>query len=165
MLKSLSNVECTHDLSIAVAGSFQGDEFEQDVRNLDIWNNVDYHGLLRHDEVRNLLKQAKIGLATYRNTGAYSQGIPVKVFEYMLFGLPVVIPRFMEVSSFVSDNEVGLSVSGTDGVNFDTAVTRLLEEPKQAYEMGRSGYRLVRDRYNWENELPELERAYRYALE
>jgi hypothetical protein len=52
--------------------------------------NVRYHGMLDSSEVAQLARQARVGLIPFNQVGLMRRSLPLKAYEYVACGLPVV---------------------------------------------------------------------------
>jgi glycosyltransferase involved in cell wall biosynthesis len=89
-------------------------------------------------------------------------GLPNKLFDYMLCGLPVVASDFPEIRKVVGEAGCGVLVDPTDPDAIAEAIIYLLEHPDEARKMGENGRRAVEERYNWgemEGRLLDLYRS------
>lgn len=88
LLISLAN----SGLHLTVAGptSIDGEDGRDEVRELISLPNVDYVGTLTQEELSKLCGMAHVGLIPYKINN-YTQGVfPLKVYEYLGAGIPVV---------------------------------------------------------------------------
>ncbi|MBP7411822.1 MAG: glycosyltransferase, partial [Methanoculleus sp.] len=88
-------------------------------------------------------------------------GLPNKLFDYMLCGLPIVASDFPEIRRVVSDAECGLLVDPTNPDAIAGAIIYLMEHPEEAQRMGENGRRAVLEKYNWEEMEGRLLAMYR----
>jgi len=77
-------------------------------------------------------------------------GTPVKLFDYMSVGLPVVANDIGGWASLISEEKIGLT-TGDDPRSFAEAIIELIMNREYAEECGRRGRRLVETKYNWDN--------------
>lgn len=124
--------------------------------------SVDYRGWLSREEIATALQGARAGLVVLHPRKAYLESLPVKLFEYMAAGIPVIASDFPLWRSIVADAGCGLLVDPADPAAIAAAIERLLGDPDEAEEMGRRGREAVRETYNWERESAQL--LERYAL-
>src|SRR5215471_6357396 len=121
---------------------------------------VEHLGMLNRPQVAQLLARAKIGMVLLHPTGNYINAQPVKLFEYMSVGLPVIASDFPLWRSIVSSSGCGLLVDPLDPKAVAEAMVWLLRHPVDAVAMGRNGEQAVAETYNWERESERLISAY-----
>ncbi|NLA31849.1 MAG: glycosyltransferase family 4 protein [Methanomicrobiales archaeon] len=107
-------------------------------------------GYLPYREMYEALRAGSVGLLVFQPAyhNAYI-GLPNKLFDYMLCGLPVVASDFPEIRKVVTDAGCGILVDPTSPDAIAEAVIYLMEHPEEAQRMGESGQRAVLERYNW----------------
>jgi len=107
-------------------------------------------GYLPYREMYETLRTGSIGLLAfqpdYYNTYI---GLPNKLFDYMLCGLPIVASDFPEIRRVVGEAECGLLVDPTNPDAIAGAIIHLMEHPEEAQSMGANGRRAVLEKYNW----------------
>ncbi len=157
MLAALAHV----DGQLLLAGRFSPQRLVDQVQQMPVWRQVDYRGELDRRGVDELLGRSRIGLVTLLPTPSYVPSLPVKLFEYMLAGLPVVASDFPLWRQIVDGAQCGLLVDPLDPDAIAQACQWLLDHPKQAQEMGRRGRAAVIDKYNWSFEAQRLVHFYR----
>lgn len=125
-----------------------------DAQNLDCLGFVDRAG------VQSVLDRAMVGIVTLHPTSAYLPSLPVKMFEYMAAGIPVVASDFPLWRQIITDAQCGLLVDPLDPKAIAAAIDFLLANPVQAEIMGRNGRQAVESRYNWAGEARKLRDFY-----
>lgn len=76
----------------------------------------------------------------------------MKVFESMEQGLPVLFPNVSVYREINSRYHCGLVVDPNDSEDIKKAILYLVENKKEAYEMGVRGRRAVEQEFNWETQ-------------
>ena len=145
---------------LKIAGEFFQDSVAEEVRNLSGWHQVDHAGWLDRPGVKALLHDSLAGLVTLHPTDNYKDALPVKLFEYMSAGIPVIASDFQLWHEIVERNECGLCVNPLDPLSIAQAIDYLATHPDEAARMGRNGRRAVEERYNWPNEEQKLINLY-----
>lgn len=125
------------------------------------WENVDYAGLVPHDEVADHLRGAVAGLATLLPTPNHLISSPIKVFEYMAMGLPVIMSDFPQWRALLDGADCVLFVDPSRPEQIADAMRQLLADPQRRARMGEVARRTVLDRFVWERQLDNLVDAYR----
>lgn len=141
---------------LALAGSFAEAGLEAEVRRHPGWRRVDTLGHLDRGGVAGVMAGAFAGLVTLLPTASYRESLPVKMFEYMAAGIPVIASDFPLWRGIVEGSRCGLCVDPRDPAAIAAAIDHLAAHPQLAHEMGANGRRAVLDRYNWETEENKL---------
>jgi glycosyltransferase involved in cell wall biosynthesis len=138
------------------------------VNRLGLQGEVQFVGRVAYDEVKHYLAGAHCGHLLY-SPSPYNTLVthPVKAFEYMAFGLPVVCSNFPRLSAWVKDVGCGIAADPTDPTSIADALRRLALDPAYARELGEAGHRAFLERFNWDVVRPSyvgaFERAYSKA--
>lgn len=144
------------DVHLTLGGSFSESDFEMQVKTLAGWQHVDYLGWLDRDGVKDALSESVAGLVTLYPAINYLDSLPVKMFEYMAAGLPVIASNFPLWKNIIEGNRCGICVDPLDPQSVADAIDYLVIHPEEAEQMGRNGQRAVQDQYNWGIEEQKL---------
>jgi glycosyltransferase involved in cell wall biosynthesis len=123
-----------------------------------------FAGALPYERVPELLAGAAIGVAPF-NTAPHpalrAAGFfwsPLKVYEYMAAGLPVVTADIHPLNQVIRDGREGVLFREGDIGGLAAAIARLLDNPAAAREMGERARARVAQYYSWARHCAELER-------
>ncbi|MBY6030302.1 glycosyltransferase family 4 protein [Halomonas sp. DP8Y7-1] len=144
------------DTTLVIGGEFPDFVFESTVKNHAGWKKVVERGWLDRDAVRRVLNESVAGLVTLHPTINYLDALPVKMFEYMAAGLPVVCSNFPLWKSIVEENRCGVCVDPLDPSEIARAIEYLINHPEEASVMGNNGKQAVLKKYNWAEEEKKL---------
>ena len=75
---------------------------------------------------------------------------PIKVFEYMASGLPVVASRLGQLAELIQDGVNGMLVPPGDAAALAEALTCLAADPKLRATLGQAGRDYVRRHHTWD---------------
>ncbi|MGR2736920.1 glycosyltransferase family 4 protein [Billgrantia sp. Q4P2] len=150
-----------NDCRLQLAGDFTVLALEQEVMTYAGWSRVEAHGYLDRAGVRRVLASSIAGLVTLHPTINYLDALPVKMFEYMSAGLPVIASDFPLWREIVQGSDCGLCVDPLDPQAIAQAIDFIVSHPERAREMGENGRRAVTERYNWQQEEHKLLDTYR----
>jgi glycosyltransferase involved in cell wall biosynthesis len=140
-----------------LGGKFSPPSLEQDVlANYP----VNYLSWLELDQMINLLFNSRIGIIVPQPNERYKTNYPVKLFEYWSAGLPVIASREGESAAFVNESDSGILVNPLNENEIADAIVWLLEHPAEAEAMGKRGQEMIFNKYNWDNEVKTLLRAF-----
>jgi len=152
------------DIQLALGGSFTQSSFEELVRAENGWGKVDFRGWLDRGGVKTALNESIAGLVTLHPIINYLDALPVKMFEYMAAGLPVIASDFPLWKQIIECNQCGLCVDPLDPKAIAEAVDYLVNHPAEAEQMGRNGQKAVQEKYNWVIEERKLLEFYKSLI-
>jgi glycosyltransferase involved in cell wall biosynthesis len=144
-----------------VAGLFDDDALEREVRASDGWKRIRFLGRVTPDEVLDVIHSARCGLVIDHPISNYLESYSTKMFEYMACGVPVVCSNFPFWERIVTDADCGVTVDPMDPHAVAKVVEALCRDPEEARRLGANGRRAILERYNWENEFAKLDDLYR----
>jgi glycosyltransferase involved in cell wall biosynthesis len=139
-----------------LAGRCPHAKFFAELESRPGWQQVNWLGFITRSEIESVFARSVAGLVTLHPTISYVDALPVKMFEYMAAGLPVIASNFPILRQIVETEECGFCVDPLDPIQIAEAIRTLQNDPKLVQEMGQRGQRAVRDTYNWGLELPQL---------
>lgn len=160
IIKSLNN----KNFKLNLAGEFSSVKFETECKNALEWNRVNFLGFLDRKAVKNVYENSKIGMVTLYPIINYLDALPVKMFEYMSAGIPVISSNFPLWKNIIEGNKCGLTVDPKDPKEISNAIEKLLSNDKLAEEMGENGRKAVKEVYNWGVEEKKLLTIYKELL-
>lgn len=113
-----------------------------------------------YGEVLDYMRRSRIGYNYHPMEKRFEVAIPMKVFEYMLAGIPVVTSKFPELERLLdADREVVFC--GEDVASQADAIQGLLDNSVKARQIADAGRLAVLDRLNWDaSESGKLIRVY-----
>jgi glycosyltransferase involved in cell wall biosynthesis len=124
------------------------ERFEERARSLGIEERVHVTGLLPHDEVPAWLRGADVAVAPYpAMSGFYFS--PLKIFEFMALGLPVVAADVGQVARLVDNGERGLLYPPGDPRGLAACMAQLLSDRTKARRLGDAGRAWVLANATW----------------
>ena len=139
-----------------LAGNFSPASFEHELKNLPGWRNVNYLGYLSKDQVNKVYSESLMGIITSHPTPAFIYSLPVKMFEYMSYKLPVIASNFKLFSDIFNASKCGLNVNPCNPKEIAQAIDDLIKNPTKRYEMGKNGHHAIINKYNWDTEEQKL---------
>ncbi len=143
-----------------LAGRFSEQSVEVEVRAYKGWSSVNELGFLDRADVADILSRSKAGVVTLHPISNYLDALPVKMFEYMAAGLPVVSSDIELWQEIVEQSDCGICVDPLSPEAIAEAISYIINNPKEAEEMGKNGKKAVLERYNWHMEEVKLYRLY-----
>ncbi|MFV9504410.1 MAG: glycosyltransferase [Oscillochloridaceae bacterium umkhey_bin13] len=123
-----------------------------------------FTGAVPYDRIPSLLAQATLGVAPF-NPAAHpalqAAGFfwsPLKIYEYMAAGLPVVTTAISPLDQVIRQGQEGTLFAEGDLAGLVGAIAALLADPLAARRMGAAARERVVAHYSWQHHCAELER-------
>ncbi|MGH9686179.1 MAG: glycosyltransferase family 4 protein [Candidatus Acidiferrales bacterium] len=160
MVQAMSLMPADLKIRLKIAGAFDPPQLPEILSKLTGWNRIQALGVLGRAEVAELLEHARGGLVLLHPEPNYLNAQPVKLFEYMGAGIPVIASDFPVWRNIVETAGCGLLVNPLDPKTIGEAIEYLWSHPSEASEMGRRGRKAVETQYNWEREEKRLLQFY-----
>ena len=151
--------------ALELGGNFFYPRDRDRVAQLAGWAHVTELGWLNRDQVTQMFGRSRAGLVVLHPTQSYTVSQPVKLYEYMSAGLPVIVSDFPLWREFVGQIGCGLLVDPLDPRAIGAAIEFMLTQPDEAEAMGRRGREAIEQCYNWEHESTRLINLYQAVLE
>jgi len=120
--------------------------------------NFIFTGMIRYEEIPILINLSDICVAPFISRRNRVTGVsPLKIFEYMACGKPVVCSR-IEGLEFVETEGVGYLVEPEDIKDLQEKLLDLIHDPEKRAAMGREGLHLVREKFDWGLKVTKIEK-------
>ena len=160
IVQVVTALEFTNGVRLSLAGRFSEKAVEEKVKNHLSWSKVNELGFLNRQQVNEVLAKSRAGLVTLHPVINYIDALPVKMFEYMAAGIPVIASNFPLWRDIVEGNQCGSCVDPLDSKAIGEAIQYLIDHPAEAQQMGKNGRQAVEQKYNWTIEEQKLLELY-----
>jgi glycosyltransferase involved in cell wall biosynthesis len=146
---------------LALGGEFEPATLLQEAHQKPGWERTDYTGWQNRCGLLALLSRVRVGVVPLLPTPNHMDSQPIKLFEYMIAGLPVVATNLPRQGAIVKEAQCGLLVEPGQPQALAEAIQWLLEHPVEAQAMGERGRQAVLQTYNWNSQAQLLLQLYR----
>jgi glycosyltransferase involved in cell wall biosynthesis len=164
LLNALALLPTETSIRLVLAGKFWPESLLEECARLPGWQRVQYLGQLPATEIPRVLANVRAGIVTLLPSPNYISSMPIKMFEYMAAGLPVIASDFPLWREIIAGDECGLLVDPTDSSQLARAIATLVSEPDVAENMGMQGRAAVEAKYSWASQASQLQELYRKLL-
>ncbi len=127
-----------------------------------IASSIDYLGWIPYEKMPDIYLTADIGLVVLMPEPRYVAAVPVKLFEYMASGLPVIASDFPFIAKIINGAQCGLlidpvaDIAPTVNLIADWYKNRAIPQA-----MGENGRQAILNQYNWDLQINGLVDLYR----
>ena len=164
MVQAMAYLNSPRNARLVLYGKFEPESYGEIVQELQGFDRVEYRGWIEPGELWRMMNQVDAGIVCLRPVERYTVAMPVKLFEYMAAGLPVIASNFPLWQEIVESNHCGLTVDPLEPKDIARAIEYLIEHPEEARKMGENGRKAVLEKYNWEKESKKLLALYQDLL-
>jgi len=165
MVKAMGLLPESLKATLKLAGSFSPQNLRDELALNNGWDRTQFLGILGRVQVRELLGEVRAGLAILKPTPGFLESAPIKIFEYMSAGIPVIASNFPGFSKIIEEAGCGILVDPLDPRSVARAIEYIFHHPKEAEQMGLRGREAIKSRYNWPSEERKLLNLYRELLD
>lgn len=149
---------------LVLLGKFNDESYFTTCKNHEGWKYVRFEGQVHPEAVYDYYDKADIGSALlYPSDKNYMNSLPVKSFEYMASGLPVLMSDIPYWRKFYAEGVIFV-----DMFNAQEVADRILELKNSSElrsELGTKGKKLAFANFSWETEFESLQKAYKEILD
>lgn len=160
MLEALAATQRHADLRLRLYGEIVPAELELRMRAHAAWQRVDFVGFRPWREVLDAYALCLAGLLLYAPTPEQRHAMPVKLFEFLLSGIPVIATDMPWWRELADGNPAVIFVDITKPAEVAAAIERLADDPASARRLGVAGAAHARARFDWDKEGARLVAAY-----
>ncbi len=147
-----------------MVGAFAEKNIQEKVSVQPGWEKVNYLGVQDRHGVGVVLGRSIAGLVNLHPLINYLDALPIKMFEYMFAGIPVIASDFPLWRDILKDNKCGICVNPLDPQDIANAINYLVSHPEEARIMGENGRRAILEKFNWSIEEKKLIQFYEEVL-
>lgn len=152
-------------IRIRIAGPFDSETSERSLRSAASGSATCFLGRRTRAQVPEDLAAARVGIVVLRRTPNHLNSLPVKMFEYMAAGLPVVASDFPLWNDIVRGSGCGVTVDARDPSKIAAAIAAVVEDTVGARRMGERGRRAVETTYHWTTQWDRLRSLYETVVQ
>ncbi len=154
MLNTFNNIK---NAKLLLAGPITLDN----LKKVEQTKNTLYKGMLSVEEVNGLYDESDIGIILYNNVGQYYLAFSIKLFEYMLKGMPIIMPNFGEWVGFNETYKCGINVDVTNPIDVQNAISKLANDKDLYKKLSENGMLAAKENFTWESQEKKLIQIYK----
>lgn len=157
MLQAIEHPDWPENVDLLIIGAGADSPLIEDAAAAN--SRILYIGRQPYKRIPGLIVGALAGLVPIVDvSGRATTGLaPLKLFETLAAGLPVIATDYPTQAEFVRDNACGIVVPPDDAANLARAVAELARNPAAAKAMGRRGRDAVALAHSWDHRAGEVD--------
>lgn len=112
---------------------------------------IDYHGYLDYPEMMTRLPDYDVGVCLWHSIRKFERNLPIKNFEYMAAGLPVITSNFGNLKKYIEEAGCGFCIDPHSYEQFEAAILQLFDAAYRQ-ELAANGIAYAREHASFEKE-------------
>ena len=134
------------------------DELIKKTKKLGIENNVDFLGWINPDEIPNIINKSSIVIVPSRWKEAFGQ----VALQAMQLGRPVIAADSGGLKEIIDNKLNGILVEKENPSAIAEAVIFLIENKKNALNLGLNGKKTAQDKFSWDENINSFNKLYQH---
>ena len=125
------------------------DELKESAKRLKIEKNIIFSGRVEHEKIPFYINASDICIAPRRNNEVGITSSPLKIYEYLSCGKPVVCSSMKDIEELIRKYNCGISVEPDNPKKFAEKIIFLIKNKKICDMYGENGRKTVLENYTW----------------
>lgn len=144
----------------------------EELKNIKGFEYVIAENYMPFEQLRLVYKHSSLGVIpdAYTINTNYKEGSlgVLKLFEFMMEGMPVICTDFSLWKEIVDKYGCGITINPYDELEMANAIKRLIDDPSLMKAMGENGRIAAEKEFNWSTQEPKLfdfyQKIYRHPI-
>lgn len=159
-IRTLLQAVKTANIKLRLAGRIVSNDLKQLINDPKYSQHVEYLGEIKREDLKGFFNNCLAGIVTLHPEESFLTSQPIKMYEYMSAGLPVIASDFPIWKKLLEDNKCGYVVDPLNPNMIADCIKLILSDPKLANVMSQNGQEIIKNRYNWNKESQKLIKLY-----
>ncbi|CAA7599623.1 Glycosyltransferase subfamily 4-like, N-terminal domain protein [Acididesulfobacillus acetoxydans] len=128
-------------------------------KHLEVWSKVEWSGLIPNRRVAAFYRELDVVVVP-----SHQESFGVTAVEGSACGRPIIASKVGGLPEVVTDHETGLLIPPGNVRELSAAMEYMVRHPAERRRFGEAGRRFVLAKYNWMENVSQMERVYRRLL-
>ncbi len=156
------------DIQLAFLGTYYPKSLQKELESFIVNNGLEQNAHLLdavpYKKVADFYNISRVGLVLLQRVKTFEISMPIKIFEYMSFGLPIIASNFGHMKNYINNDSCGTLVDPKDVAEVANAMIELLSNRDLYQKYSENGRKSAIEKYNWDFEFEKLIGFYKKAL-
>lgn len=143
-----------------LVGKIETKELTEKIKNYinqnSLVSNVILTGKVNIHELYDIINNSYLGFALLSEVEHHTGKLPGKIFDYMIWGVPVIVSNFDIYRPYISQKNTGIMVDYNDPNAVSREILNIINDKKRFEEMSANCIRESRNRWTWNEEEKKL---------
>lgn len=132
-------------------------ELKNLAQKLRLENRVHFESSVPHTEVPKYINRADVGILPFPDWPGWNTSSPIKLFEYLACGKPVIVTRIPAHSKILDKKSFAFWADPLNPQGVTNAILRAYENKNNFETMGNEARNFVTINFSWEKQISKLE--------
>lgn len=147
-----------------LAGMYSSLTLEKEIKEHKDYHLVNDFGYVNSEEVEEIYSRSMVGIVTLQPIPTFLVSLPIKMFEYMVAGIPFIASDFPYWRSLLKGYKCCIFVDPQKPKEISEAIDYFVLNREEAKKMGEVGQKLVYENFSWESQSEKLLTFYQKVL-
>lgn len=156
------------NIQLAFLGTYYPESLKKEMQGFIVFNGLEQNAHLLdavpYKKVADYYNMSRVGLVLSQGVKTFEIKMPIKIFEYMSFGLPIIASNFGHMKKYISSDSCGTLVDPQDIDGVAAAMVELLSNKDLYQKYSENGRKSAIEKYKWDFEFEKLLDFYKKAL-
>lgn len=163
VIEALARKDARYHLVLIGQGACY-EEVQREIGRRGLVHAVTQIATVGHEDIPRHIAAFDYALMTYPQTEGFYFS-PLKLFEYLAMGIPVITTRVGQIGEILTHGETGILVDLPKTENFVAAIEHAEKNPDQVRAIGANARRLAVEQYSWQANADRVIAVCRAVLE
>ena len=152
-------LECIPKTKFLIVGDgVMREQLEKMVGKLDLNDDFIFTGMISYEDVPKYINASDVCVAPFISARNEKIGLsPLKLYEYLACGKPVVGSNIMGVGDLLEDSNAGIPFTPEDHIELANAINKILINNKLIEKFGVNARRTVVENHDWKKVTKKVE--------
>jgi len=147
-------------IKVAIVGKYAPEDYKKTLQDYidkhKLNKNVYLFDQIPYTKVSEFYNKSKVGIVVLQPIETFKICMPIKVFEYMAFGLPIIGSDFGHIKKYIETDNCGITVDPTNEKEISLAMNEFIENDNKLSLFAKNGREATLKKYKWDFELERL---------
>ena len=115
----------------------------------------EFYWFQAREKARTLIQSCYLGMLPSSNDIGRKLGTPLKLLEYMSFGIPIVANDIGSWSKLIDDEKIGI-LTDDDPQEFANGICSLIEDENMYRNIQSNMLKLIKEKFNWRTNVERI---------
>ena len=156
------------NIKVAIVGKYSPNNLKNELQNFidnkKLNQNIILFSAVNYSEISKFYNDSRIGLVTLFPVPTFKVSMPIKIFEYMAFGMPIIGSDFGHIKEYIENENCGITVDPKNSDQIAKAMIEILTDKKKYKLFSINGRKATLEKFKWEFEFERLLNFYNRSL-